>query len=217
MISNNWKIVILGLIFFISTDLFAQEKEPSIPVEIMPGHNRYFFQMVLKRQFTPESKLGFFTVTTFTSTYESNSPENRITIPVQIDYEFGKGLSAFVGTRINSFAGFTPIVGPKHTYVSRNILAITLLSYYANGKKEGQALGIYEFKPRLNDKWSIYTRLQFMYIRNFEENQHNRSYIYLRAGVRHGSWNFGVGANLDRFGPNKDVVENYGPFLRYDF
>lgn len=217
MILNIRKTVLLGLGIIITTGLLAQEKEPPIPVEIMPGHNRYFFQMVLKRQFAPESKFGFFTVTTFTSTYENNNAENRITLPVQIDYEFGKGFSAFVGTRINSFAGFTPIIGPKHTFISRNILAITLLSYYANGKNEVQSLGIYEFKPRLNDKWSLYTRMQFMYIHNFEENQHNRSYLYLRAGVKYGRWNFGLGANLDRFGPNKDLVENYGPFLRYDF
>ncbi|WP_020531833.1 hypothetical protein [Flexithrix dorotheae] len=217
MNQNILTLALFSLILTLSFKIKGQTNPPPIPVEIMLGHNRYFFQMVMKRQFTPESKFGFFTVTTFTSTYEENSPENRITVPVQIDYELYKGFSVFVGTRINSFAGFTPIVGPKHSFITRNILAITLLSYYANGNNEGQVLGLYEFKPKLGDKLSLYTRIQFMYIRNFEENRHNRSYLYLRAGLKLGKWNFGMGANFDRFGPQKEFVENYGPFLRYDF
>ena len=46
---------------------------------------------------------------------------------------------------------------------------------------------------------------------------HNRSFLYLRAGLKKGPLGFGLGANFDAYGPGKTARENYGVFTRWEF
>ncbi len=215
---SNLSIMLLFLVImatpFVSVQ--AQISDPPIPIEIVTGHKRFWYQMVMKKHFTPESKFGLFTVTQFFTTYENNSDNNQLNVPVQIDYDFLKTFSIFGGVRVNSDVGITPIFGPKHTYGSQKWLTITQVAYYTSDK-DLQMLGIYEYKPPVNEKLSLYFRIQAMYIRSLDTSAHGRSYLYARIGLKSGRWYYGLGANLDRFGPTKRTVENFGPTLRYDF
>lgn len=74
-----------------------------------------------------------------------------------------------------------------------------------------------EFKPRIDDNLSLYTRLQIFYDYNLGEDHHDRSYIDIRIGPEFGSFAFGAGANWDWYGPLKIFKENYGLFVRYSF
>ena len=91
---SNLSIMLLLLVImatpFVSVQ--AQSSDPPIPIEIVPGHKRFWYQMVMKKHFTPESKFGLFTVTQFFTTYENNSDNNQLNVPVQIDYDFLKDL-----------------------------------------------------------------------------------------------------------------------------
>ena len=57
---------------------------------------------------------------------------------------------------------------------------------------------------------------QLLYNTSLKEGNHNRSYVYLRAGLKRQSLIFGLGANLDQFGPHKHFEDNYGVFIGYE-
>jgi len=193
----------------------AQAPEPPLPIELMPGNNSLYFQMVVKKKFAPESRFGFFSVATYTVPWDDFSRVD-ITLPVLFTYNLGKGFALTAGGRINNVIGFNPLAGLQHTYASKQILTVTVASLFLNEYSDGEIFGLYEYKPPLNEKWSIYSRLQFLYVHGLEDNQHGRSYLYLRAGVKRNALAFGVGTNLDRYGPDKIFKENYGVFVKWD-
>ena len=212
---SPYKVLILSLIL-LPVCMNAQPPKPPIPVEILAGHDHLYFQMVVKKQFAQESRLGYFTVATYSAKYEDMTDVN-ITMPVHLYYNVWKGFAPIAGGAMNSVAGFSPYAGFQHNYASRQILAVTVASFYINSEVDFKVFGLYEYKPPINDKWSFYSRLQFIYNTSLKEGTHNRSYIYLRAGLKKDAMVFGVGANLDQYGPFKTFEDNYGLFLRWEF
>jgi hypothetical protein len=208
----------LLLLFCLSPFLRAQAPTPPLPVELLFGHEELYFQVVVKKDFAPESRFDFFSVATYSAAYGTGETASyRITIPVQFGYDLGKGFGVMAGTDINSAVGFSPIVGPRHNFASRQFLAVTVASFFLNEDRDVKLFGLYEYKPPLSDRWSVYTRLQFIYNHNLREGAHNRSYLYLRAGLKRDAFIFGVGANLDQFGPQQLYADNYGIFARWEF
>ena len=139
-----------------------------------------------------------------------------MTLPILISYSLGKGFAFMGGALVNSSQGFAPLTGIRHTFVSKKVLAVTLASFYFNPAKDLQFFGIYEFKPPIGENWILYTRAQILYAHNSIEVEHGRSYLYLRAGLKRNRVSFGLGSNLDRFGPDLRLEENYGVFVRWE-
>ncbi len=205
------------LLFGALEAVHGQAPDPPIPVEMLVGHERLYFQLVVKKQFSPASRLGFFTVATYTASYRNEQSDNSITIPVQVSYALGKGFGVMTGTDINSVAGFAPVVGPQYNFASRQFLAVTVASFFLNEDSDFKIFGLYEYKPPLGAGWALYNRLQFIYNVSLSDGTHNRSYLYLRSGLKRGSFIFGLGANLDQYGPKRKFKDNYGLFVRWEF
>lgn len=219
LISSPLRLVLLALLLGGPLlGLRAQAPAPPLPVELLFGNKELYFQVVVKKDFTPGSRFDFFSVATYSSDYgREETSDYRITIPVQFGYDLGKGFGVMAGTDINSAVGFSPIVGPRHNFASHRFLAVTVASFFLNADQDIKLFGLYEYQPPLNDRWSVYTRLQFIYNHNLRAGVHNRSYLYLRAGLKRDAFIFGLGANLDQFGPQKKYTDNYGIFTRWDF
>jgi hypothetical protein len=207
-------IFVVGIQFNLKAQHHA---DPPIPVEVFFGNNQLYYQTNVKKKFTSDSKFSFFSLATYTADYKNNLPENRLLIEAQLSYLIKSGFGVMVGTDINSVTGFAPIVGPQHTYASRQVLAVTIASYFLNEKNDFKIFGLYEYKPPISDKWSLYNRLQFIYNHSLKYEVHNRSYVYLRTGAKLDAFVFGLAANLDQFGPGKVYGDNYGVFFRWEF
>lgn len=197
----------------------AQEVKPKvpIPVEFMVGNERMFFQMVVKKKFSPESKFGFLSVSSFSADYSNTMEDLDIAVPVLVNYNVYKGFSVVGGLTLNNKVGFSPVVGAQHSYASKDWVAVTIATYFLNAKRNVELFGIYEFKPSINSKLGLYTRLQFLYVHGTRENLHARSFLQLRAGLKMKALNFGLGTNLDQYGPEKDLKPNYGVFVGWAF
>ena len=195
---------------------FTQKHQPPIPVEIMLGQEAIFSQVVLNRGFTPTSKFSFFNLSTYSASLR-NEDHNELAIINQVNYALGKGFEVMAGVNMNSEVGLAPLIGPKHVFATRQFLAVSIFSYFLNGDHDVSFFGIYEYKPPLTDKLSLYLRAQVLLEQSLGEEQHNRSFLYTRVGLKSGKLNFGAGANLDQFGPQREFRDNYGVFLGWDF
>lgn len=216
----NLLLSVFSLFGFWSQTAVAQgPPAPPTPVELMFGHDRLDFQLVFKRNFTPQSKFSLLAISVFSENY---AREKRIgdsmVIPFQVNYALGKkGFSLAAGAEANSVAGFGSTLGFTHGYASKKWLAISVLNYQLGESKDLKLFGLYEYKPQLNETWSIYSRIQVVYNYSLAESSHNRSFLYLRAGLKKGPLGFGFGANFDQYGPDKITRENYGVFTRWEF
>lgn len=187
------------------------------PVEFMAGNDRLFYQMVVKKKFTPESKFGFLSVATFSSSYDNQMDELDLVMPVLVNYKLYKGFGLVAGTTVNNVVGFSPVVGAQHSVASREWVAVTIATFFLNSSKNTEFFGIYEYKPQISPKTNLYTRLQFMYIHGIAQNHHARSFLQLRSGLKVKDFSFGLGANLDQYGPEKSFRHNYGVFVGWAF
>jgi hypothetical protein len=210
----------LVLLFFCGQiHVIAQAPAPKVPtpVEIMAGNNRLFFQMVVKRKFSPDSKFGFLNVSSFATSYDNEREELDLVAPVLVNYNLYKGFGLVAGTTINNRVGFSPLVGAQHSYTNQKWVAVTIASFLINSSRSVELFGIYEFKPQISPKTNLYTRVQFLYIHNTVQDYHARSFLQLRAGLKRDALSFGLGANLDQYGPQKDFKPNYGLFVGWAF
>jgi hypothetical protein len=211
-------LLLILVIWGMQAGLQAQSSvAPPLPAEIFLGNKRLSFQMVVKKQFTPESKFGYFSVATYAASYRNNLPENEMIMPVQFSYSVGKGIGIMAGTTINAKTGIAPVAGPQHTFAGKKLLAVSVVSFYLNKENNFQFFGLYEFKPAINRQWSVYSRVQLMYIHSLPYGTHERSYLHLRTGLKHKFLAFGMGANLDQYGTERMLKENYGIFFRWEF
>ncbi len=197
----------------------AQSPNPPIPVELLFGHQRLDFQLVFKRNFTPTSKFSLLAIGVFSENYDQNDQlGNSIVLPFQVNYALGKkGFAASVGAEANSVAGFSTTLGAQHVFSNRKFLALTVVSFFLNEDQNFKLFGLYEFKPAINETWTFYSRLQFMYNQNMSESLHSRSFLYTRAGLKKGPMAFGLGASFDQYGPAKKAKQNFGVFTKWDF
>jgi len=202
-----------------SQDSVKQVKphNPPIPVEAFFGNNGLYYQTNVKKAFSPGSRFGFFSLATYTTDYKNKLSANRMLIEAQFSYTIKGGFGVMTGTDMNAVTGFSVIVGPQHTFASRKILAVTIASFFLNEKRDVKLFGLYEYKPSIGRRWILYNRLQFIYNHSMKEGIHNRSYLYLRSGLKIDALVFGLGANLDQFGPKKIFEDNYGVFVRWEF
>jgi hypothetical protein len=214
--AKNIIFIIILICAQIISGYSQDHQQPPIPAELLLGHEALYSQLVLSRDFSQNSKFSFFSLATY-SAYYNEQEDNDLAIINQLSYRLGKGFGLFGGFNINAAVGLAPILGPEHIYASRKFLAISRLSYALNGEHDLGFFGLYEFKPPINDKLALYTRLQVLYERGLSEGQHNRSFLYLRAGLKKNQFNFGLGANLDQYGPQKEFKPNYGVFLAWEF
>lgn len=209
--------MLVMMLFGFGFQVLGQKPAPPLPVEMMAGHRNMYYQMVVKKSFDPQRKVDLFGLATYTANYENRVADNRLIMITQLNYNIGKGFGAMAGIDINSFTGLSPIIGPQHHFANKDILAITVLSYFLNGESDLKLFGLYEYKPTINERWAFYSRFQFIYNHGVKANQHNVSYVYLRAGLKRKSFIFGLGANVDWSGPHKDFQQNYGGFVRWEF
>lgn len=209
--------ILIGLLSTLPTFSYAQAPKVPTMVEVMPGHERLFYQMVVKKKFSPSSKVGFLSVSTFSSSYRNDLNDLELVMPVLINYNFYNDFSVVAGTTINNMVGFSPVAGLQHSFANREWVAVSIASFFLNSTRNMELFGIYEYKPQINETFTLYTRLQYMYIHSFAANHHARSFLQLRTGLKKAAFNFGLGANLDQYGPEKLFRSNYGVFVGWAF
>lgn len=215
----GYRLLLLVICFLstLPTLLHAQAPKVPTPVEVMFGHERLFFQMVVTKKFAPESKFSFLSVSTFSSSYNNDLNDLDLVIPVLVNYNFYKDFGLVAGTTINNEVGFSPVAGLQHAFANKEWVAVSIATFFLNSSRNIELFGIYEYKPQISESLSLYTRLQYMYVHSFATNDHARSFLQLRTGLKKEALNFGLGANLDQYGSEQLFKPNYGIFVGWAF
>lgn len=215
---NPLKLSLTAFALCAGITVSAQETEPAavqnppVNVEVMPGNRGVSFQLTLDKKLKSAPKIGFFGVTDFNSDWGNDQLSDmmvigKATVDLFKGVKFGAGFQSTPG-------GIRPSAALIYTYANPEWLVIAMPRVDVSKNANIEGFGIVEYKPAINEKWRFYSRLQGTYVHAVSADLHTRSYLRARAGVTVKEFTFGVGANMEYYGPLKHNENNIGGFLQ---
>ncbi len=189
---------------------------PPVSVETFAGNRYLNFQMIVAKPFAPGSRFSFFNVTNFNGSYQNELRKNEFLTQALINYRVVGGLSLAGGATLNYMTGFRPTAGLQYTAANREWLLVLLPRVDLRDDNNLEGFALLEYKPRLSETLGLYSRVQGLYNHNTRQEFHDRSYLYARVGLTYRQYAFGVGANVDQYGPFRVATSSYGAFIRAD-
>lgn len=208
------------LLSIIHGNAFAQKEmqipptSPPINMEVLGSNRGLAFQLIIDKKFKSIPKLGVFSVTSLVGEWDKNGI-NDYMAQSSLTYEILKGLKLATGFHLTPVKGMRPIAGLVYTLANPTWLFVanSRVDYSRDTNVEG--LVLVEYKPKINDIWRIYSRLQGLYEYNTIINMQTRSYLMARAGLSYKEFSFGLGSNIDYYGPEKHNENSFGGFVSF--
>ena len=198
------------------TKFSSLKPEPPIPVELFAGGTGLNFQLVLSKPVVSGSRFGFLNVTTFFADYGNDTSKNEYISQSFLTTHLWKGFSINVGVSINYFSGFRPTAGLQYVFANKSLFVLLLPRFDLTETNNLETFGLIEYRPRFTKKWGLYTRVQNLLNYSTELGVHERSHTYFRAGASYTNFQFGIGTNIDFFGPEKISGTSFGVFFRVE-
>lgn len=212
--------VFIVLLCIISGNAYSQEKieipviNPPINTELLFSNRGIAFQMIIDKKFKSIPKLGVFSVTSLVGEWDDDKINDYMT-QSSLTYEIVKGLKLAGGFHVTPVKGMRPIAGLIYTKANPNWLFVvnSRIDFSKDTNVEGMFL--VEYKPKINDKWRFYSRAQALYEYSTVIDMQTRSYVMTRAGLSYKEITFGIGTNVDYYGPEKHNENSIGGFLSF--
>ncbi|MBL7707285.1 MAG: hypothetical protein JNM21_17195 [Taibaiella sp.] len=187
-------------------------KNPPIIMEAFAGSRALAYQMIINKKLQSVPALGFFSVTNIQPEWGKPKMDDYM-VQGNLTYSLIKGIDLSGGFIWNPVDGIRPSAGLIFSYGNPELLAVVNPRIDLSKNANFDALALVEYKPAINEKLRLYTRLQGLYTHNLGYDFHSRSYIMLRAGFSYKDFSFGAATNLDWYGPMKINKNNFGAFI----
>jgi hypothetical protein len=201
------KALLLTIFVAIAGSLYAQH----VPVEVTFGNRNYWYQHLISRKFSPESKFGFFHVSSLYVFYEDKIGEELMS-QSYVTYQVVEGIALAGGAFYSTGPGFSPSFGIQFSKRSNDLFFIIIPRVDVKKSGSYEVMTLLEYTPRITDRLRLYSRIQGM--SNYTGSDHNKSYQNLRVGVEIKQFQFGLAMNLDEYGDDARTYWNNGIFLR---
>ncbi len=201
------RIILISCLLLVQSIIYAQTR-----VEVLAGNDATGVIVSLKEKFSEQSKFGFTAIVNSNMPYEKeNTPFNYYTIQSRISYDLGKKVNVFLGAFKNN-KDYGSLLGLQANFPFKNgIFSVT--NQHKLVKDYSTELNVLaEYRPKLNDKLHLYSRIQVMYETDFDITP--RNWQMIRLGLDYKKFQFGFGATFDQFADNNISYENYGLFIR---
>lgn len=204
------------LLFAFSISANAQSnlpvKNPPITMETMVGDRGLAYQTIISKKFQSAPRFGFFSVNSFVAEWDTKKVDDLM-LQGHLTYDLTKGFSINAGFHYVHATGVRPTLSMLYTYANPTWLVVAFPRVDLVSKPNVELFSLVEYKPKINENWKFYSRLQAMYVHNPSEETHQKSGLALRAGVTFKEFTFGAGYNFDSYGPMKHEMHNIGGFV----
>ncbi len=191
---------------------------PGIPIEFVPGSDRFYFQAIVARDIPlTNNKLRFISVTNYATEYRnSNAVANDFVSVNIISYKLTKNIGVGPSAANVAGLGWIPSLGFQFGWRKPSWALIVNPAISINKNTNTNNVLVAEYFPSVskNKNWRLYSRLQGLFIYDLKHGDHSRSQYFGRLGISYKQFAIGAAANLDYYGAAKKEKQNYGPFLR---
>lgn len=192
--------------------------QPAIPIEFVPGSDRFYFQAILARDIPlTKNKVRFISVTNYATEYRnSNAVANDFVSVNIVSYKLSKHIGVGPSAANVAGLGWIPSLGFQLGWRQPSWALIINPAISINKNTNTNHVLVAEYFPTISKDqgWHIYTRLQGLYIHDLKHGDHSRSQYFGRLGISYKQYTIGAAANWDYYGAAKKEKRNYGPFLR---
>ncbi|WP_404986284.1 hypothetical protein ACI513_04015 [Chryseobacterium sp. M5] len=210
--------ILLCFIIFNCAKAQSQSNEvpPSVPIntEVLMSNRGLAFQMIIDKKIKSVPKLGFFSVTSLVGEWNEDKVNDYMT-QASLTYEIVKGLKLAGGFHLTPVKGMRPIAGLIYTKANPTWLFVANSRIDLSKDTNVEGMFLVEYKPKINDNWRFYSRVQALYEYSTVIDMQTRSYLMLRAGLSYKEITFGVGSNIDYYGPEKFNENSIGGFVSF--
>lgn len=181
-----------------------------IPVELMMGQKYGTVNLAFSRNFSQNSRLGFFHMNTIQFDYKDKN-NNSFIVQDQLYVETVKNLRIAAGVVYNP-GGFNTTAGLQYVYGGKKLFFLCAPRINLESDTSYDIMTILQFTPQINDRVKLYTRLQMLNL--FDSGGNIKSYQWIRLGLEIKGLQFGLAADIDEYGPNPTATGNLGVFIR---
>ncbi|MFN1218031.1 hypothetical protein ACKW6Q_13760 [Chryseobacterium kwangjuense] len=211
------KTILLAVyLIFIPVWFYSQNEapvsNPPVIFEALAGNKGFASQMMVNKGIEGIRGLGFFSVANISSKWSEDNSKDEM-IQANITFEVIKNLRLVGGSHYTPNTGLRPTAGFMYSKNFKDFLLVVNPRFIGFSKSSiAEGFLMMEYKPKINENWNGYARIQGLYSETIKDGEHARSYLMLRIGVSYRSVTFGAGANFDSYGPFKESKQNYGVF-----
>jgi hypothetical protein len=199
-----------GIIVFLLSLNISMIKAQPIPIELMVGNKYGSVNLVFNKNFSQTSPLGFFHMNSVQFDYK-DADKNSFILQDLLYVETFKNLRVAGGVAY-SIGGFDPTAGFQYVYSGKKFLFLCAPRINIESDPSYDIMTILQYKPEINDRFKLFTRLQMLNL--FNSGGNIRSYQWLRLGLEIKGIQFGLAANIDEYGAHSSVESNFGIFIR---
>jgi len=218
------KIPFISCLLFCSIRLLAQDslshRMEIVPVQVeaLAGNQRLALQTLVIKPFTVKSKFSILSFVQTVNNYNNKEAQNfDLDNITQANYDLYRGFGPSLGLSTNNLLVFAPNAGLNYVLLRPTLMFIINPTMVLTTGHNIRSIAILEYRPHLKDRLSFYTRVQVYYSYNVDNQYHERSFLTARLGLSYDRFTYGIGANIDRYGPAEIQKENYGIHLMYLF
>lgn len=204
------KAKILGQIIFYNLLFNYSAISQPIPIELMIGYKYGAVNLAFSKNFSEKSRLGFFHMNTVQFDFKDKD-KNSFILQDLLYVETFRNLRVAAGVAYSK-GGFDPTAGIQYLFSGKKLLFLFAPRINIESDPSYDIMTILQFKPQLNDRLKLYTKLQLLNL--FDAEGNIRSYQWLRLGLDIKGTQFGMAANFDEYGPDPAIEFNFGLFIR---
>ena len=199
---------------FLLAYLWVQMGQAQLPVQVFGSDQVIEYNFLWYKDLDNQGKVNLFNFTFFTIDY-NNQAQNTYEIYQVVTYNFTKQWGLASGGRFTN-KQFVPQLAVSYQletkYLYLNIFPT--LQLFPDRENVGYSLfGLLLYTPKITDQWTLLIQLTFEPL--FGHKGYLYSYQQVRLGVGFKDLlQFDLGANLEQFGTNLQLRQNYGLFIR---
>ncbi|ASZ11830.1 hypothetical protein KTO58_15735 [Chitinophaga pendula] len=181
-----------------------------IPVEVLGGYRGIFYQHTIARPMG--GRFGWMHIANVLRVYDTKVYGNELMNQGYVTYGMSRSFTLLLGAHYTNVTDLRGSVAVQFAQQRGDWFYVLMprADVMLNGSWE--LFTLVEYRPSVGARAKLYTRLQTM--TNAGPYHHNRGYQYLRVGVDLKGVQFGIGMNLDEYGPSATIQPNAGLFLR---
>jgi hypothetical protein len=189
---------------------FTGIKAQPIPVEVMFGQRYGAVNLAFSRNFSQESRLGFFHMNTVEFNYKD--PDHNSFILQDLLYVETIKYLRVTGGVAYSNGGFAPTAGLQYVYAGSTFFFLCAPRVNIQSEPSYDIMTLFQYTPPVNDRVKLYTGIKFLNI--FDAGGNIKSYQWIRLGLGIKHFQFGLAFHMDEYGPHPSVRGNMGVFAR---
>lgn len=196
------------ILFFLLSGISAIAQP--IPVELMIGQKYGTVNLAFSRNFSQNSRLGFFHMNSIQFDYKDKR-NNGFILQDLVYVETFKNLRVAGGV-VYSDGGFNTTAGLQYVYGGRKLFFLCAPRINIESDPSYDIMTILQYTPQISDRVKLYSRLQMLNL--FDSGGNIKSYQWIRLGLEVKGVQFGLAADVDEYGPNPSATSNFGVFIR---